>query len=84
MIKSKTNKTDGERGKMNLTEKLKIAMLKQGITQTELAGRTGQTQNNLANKLKANNFKLSEFEKLVTACGCKLEINIIMPNREKV
>lgn len=84
MIKSKTNKTDGERGKMNLTEKLKIAMLKQGITQTELARRTGQTQNNLANKLKANNFKLSEFEKLVTACGCKLEINIIMPNREKV
>ena len=35
---------------MNLTEKLKIAMLKQNITQTELARRTGQTQNNLANK----------------------------------
>ena len=84
MIKLQANKTDAERAKMNLTEKLKIAMLKQGITQTELASRTGQTQNNLANKLKANNFKLSEYEKLVTACGCKLEINIIMPNREKV
>ena len=84
MIKLQANKTDGERAKMNLTEKLKIAMLKQGITQTELASRTGPTQNNLANKLKANNFKLSEYEKLVTACGCKLEINIIMPNREKV
>lgn len=84
MIKLQANKTDGERAKMNLTEKLKIAMLKQGITQTKLASRTGQTQNNLANKLKANNFKLSEYEKLVTACGCKLEINIIMPNREKV
>ena len=69
---------------MNLTEKLKIAMLKLNITQTELAKRTGQTQNNLANKLKANNFKLSEYEKLVEACGCKLEITIIMPNREKV
>ena len=69
---------------INLTEKLKIAMLKQKITQTELARRTQQTQNNLANKMKANNYKLSEYEKLVTACGCKLEINIIMPNREKV
>ena len=59
-------------------------MLKLNITQTELAKRTGQTQNNLANKLKANNFKLSEYEKLVEACGCKLEITIIMPNREKV
>lgn len=69
---------------IDLTEKLKIAMLKQHITQTALAIKTGQTQNNLANKMKANNYKLSEYEKLVTACGCKLEINIIMPNREKV
>ena len=84
MIKWQANKTKGARAKMNLTEKLKIAMLKQGITQTKLASLTGQTQNNLANKMKANNYKLSEYEKLVTACGCKLEINIIMPNREKV
>ncbi len=69
---------------MNLTEKLKIAMLKQGITQTELASKTGQTQNNLANKMKAGNYRIAEYEKLVKACGCKLEVNIIMPNREKV
>ena len=67
---------------MDLTEKLKIAMLKQRITQTELARRTEQSQNNLANKMKANNYKLSEYEKLINACGCKLEINIILPNNE--
>lgn len=69
---------------MDLTEKLKIVMLKQHITQTELARRTAQSQNNLANKMKANNYKLSEYEKLVNACGGALEISIILPNGEKI
>ena len=51
--------------KINLTEKLKIAMIKQGVTQVELAKRVEQTQSNLSQKFVANNFKLSEFEKLV-------------------
>lgn len=69
---------------INLTEKLKIAMLKQNVTQTKLAELTAQTQNNLANKFKANNFKLSEYEKLVEALGCQLEIKIILPTGEKI
>ncbi len=69
---------------MNLTEKLKIVMIKQNVTQTALAERTGQTQNNLANKFSKNNFKLSEYQKLVEALGCVLEINIILPSGEKV
>lgn len=69
---------------INLTEKLKIAMIKQNINQTKLADLTNQTQNNLANKLKLNNFKLSEYERLVSALGCLLEVNIVMPNGEKV
>lgn len=70
--------------KNNLTEKLKIAMIKMGKTQTALATETGQTQNNLANKMKANNFKLSEYERLVSALGCELEITIITPNGERI
>ena len=70
--------------KNNLTEKLKIAMIKTGKTQTALAAETGQTQNNLANKMKANNFKLSEYERLVRALGCELEITIVMPNGERI
>lgn len=70
--------------KFNLTEKLKIAMIKTGKTQTALAVETGQTQNNLANKMKANNFKLSEYERLINALGCELEISVIMPNGERI
>lgn len=69
---------------INLTEKLKIAMIKQNVTQTRLAELTDQTQTNLANKFRANNFKLSEYEKLVNALGCTLEINIVLPTGEKV
>ncbi|MBQ2710795.1 MAG: helix-turn-helix domain-containing protein [Clostridia bacterium] len=69
---------------INLTEQLKIAMLKQKVTQTELAHRTNQSQNNLASKMSRNDFKLSEYEKLVTALGCQLEINIILPNGERI
>lgn len=59
-------------------------MIKQNTTQTKLAELTDQTQNNLANKFKANNFKLSEYQRLVEALGCTLEINIVLPTGEKV
>lgn len=69
---------------MNLTEKLKIAMIKQNVNQTTLAEMTGQTQKNLSNKMIRDNFKLSEYQKLVEALGATLEINIVLPNGEKV
>ncbi len=68
----------------NLTEKLKIAMIKQNVTQTKLAELSDQTQKNLSNKMARDNFKLSEYEKLVEALGCQLEINIILPTGEKI
>jgi hypothetical protein len=69
---------------INLTEKLKIVMWREHVTQKTLANRSQQTQNNLANKLKLNNFKLSEYEKLVEAMGCTLEVTIVMPNGDKI
>lgn len=68
----------------NLTEKLKIAMIKQNISQTKLAELTDQTQKNLSNKMARDNFKLSEYQKLVEAMECQLEINILLPNGEKI
>lgn len=69
---------------MNLTKKLKIAMIKQNVNQTQLAELTEQSQHNLSSKMARDNFKLSEFEKLVEALGCTLEINIVLPNGEKI
>lgn len=69
---------------LNLTEKLKIAMIKQKVTQTKLAELSDQTQKNLSSKMARDNFKLSEYEKLVVALGCQLEINIILPTGERI
>ena len=68
----------------NLTEKLKIAMIKRNVTQTKLAELTEQTQKNLSNKMSRDNFKLSEYQRLVEALGCELEINIVLPSGERI
>lgn len=69
---------------IRLTEKLKIAMIKLDVTQVKLAELSGQTQKNLSNKMVRDNFKLSEYEKLVEALGCKLELNIVLPTGERI
>ena len=69
---------------ISLTKKLRIAMIEQNINQTTLAERTGQTQKNLSNKMTRDNFQLSEYAKLVEALGCTLEINIVLPNGDKI
>ena len=70
--------------KMELTKKLKIAMIEQNINQVELAKLVGQNQGNLSSKMSADNYRLKEYEKLVKALGCELEVNIILPNGKKV
>lgn len=69
---------------INLTEKLKIAMIKQNVTQSGLAARTEQTQNNLSGKMSRNDFKISEYQRLVEALGCTLDIAIVLPNGERI
>ena len=59
-------------------------MIKQNVTQQQLAERTEQKQPNLSAKMVANNFKLSEYQRLVEAHGCALEINIVLPNGDKL
>lgn len=59
-------------------------MIKLNINQTQLAERTNQTQPNLGNKILRNDFKLSEYSKLVTALGCELEVTIKLPNGERL
>ena len=69
---------------INLTEKLKIAMIKENVTQSELAARSEQSQGNLANKFSRNDFKLSEYQRLDEAPGCTLDIAIVLPNGERI
>ncbi len=69
---------------MDITRKLKTAMTAQNVTQTELANRTSQSQKTLSAKMIANNFRINEFERLITALGCELELNIVLPDGRKI
>ena len=69
---------------MGLAKKLKLAMIEMEISQVELAKKTGQSQQNLSRKIVADNFNIKEYERLVNALGCELEVRIILPNGNKL
>ena len=69
---------------INLSEKLKIAMIKCNFKQIDLATATRQSKANLSSKFNRNDFKLSEYQRLVEALGCQLEIKIVLPNGDKI
>ena len=51
---------------MELTKKLKLAMVEMNIKQVELAKLANTNQGNLSDKMRADNFRINEFEKLVS------------------
>ena len=51
-------------------EKINIICKKRNMTLTQLAKATGQTRQNLSNKLKRNNFSESELKTIADALNC--------------
>ena len=54
------------------------------MTMGELAEATGQTRQNLSNKMTRGNFHGSRHRKLANALGCTVEITFRLPNGDKV
>jgi hypothetical protein len=69
---------------MTNANKLKMAMMLTKTNQVKLAELTNQSQQNLSDKIRKDNFRISEFEQLVTAMGCMLKIQIILPNGDTI
>ena len=68
---------------MTYTQKLKMAMVATNINQVKLAELTNQSQQNLSQKMVSNSYRIQEYERLVTALGCELKIQIILPNGDR-
>ncbi len=63
---------------MDVREYIRLCCVKRGgITEAELARRTGQTPQNMNNKYKRNTFKVSELEKVAEALDADLRIVFI-------
>ena len=60
---------------MSLTpaEKILAIMRRRGMTLTDLAEITGQSRQNLSNKLSRDNFSYSDLVKLAAALGCSYD-----------
>lgn len=69
---------------MKYANKLKMAMIATNTNQVKLAELTNQTQQNLSEKLRRDNFRIAEYEQLVSAMGCELKIQIVLPNGDTV
>ncbi|MDR3113114.1 MAG: helix-turn-helix transcriptional regulator [Endomicrobium sp.] len=66
------------------TEKIKILCVHKGISVAELARLTNQTPQNLANKMKKNNFSERELRKIASAVGTEFELNFVLKNGDKI
>ena len=55
---------------LSMSEKIKIVLGRRNMTLGELAERTGQTRQNLSNKISRDNFTEKELRKIAEALEC--------------
>ena len=67
---------------MRIGKQIKEIMQLLGITQQDLAEKFSVSQANISKRLSAN-MTLQTLEDIVSALGCRLEINIYLPNGNK-
>lgn len=70
---------------MNLTmgEKIRIILKRRGMTVAQLAEKTGQTRQNLSNKMTRDNFSEKELRQIAEALNCELEAYLIMKDTDE-
>lgn len=69
---------------MTVAEKVSLIMKRQKMTMGELAEATGQTRQNLSNKMSRGNFTEKDIAKLAAALGCSVSICFKTADGEEV
>lgn len=65
---------------LTVAEKIRLIMKRKGMTMGELAEVTGQTRQNLSNKMTRGNFTEKDIQELSTALGCTAEVVFCLPD----
>lgn len=65
---------------LTVAEKIRLIMKRKGMTMGELAEATGQTRQNLSNKMARGNFTEKDIQELSLALGCTAEILFRLPD----
>ena len=69
---------------MKIQEKIKVLMKQTNTTQVDIAKKLGVTQVNVSKKLNCKSIKVHDFISMVNTCGGTVEINIVLPDGNKI
>lgn len=69
---------------INTSEKIRYALIKQKMNIGELADKTGQSRQNLSNKLTRGKFTTQELEAIAAAMGISFEAYFVLPDGTKI
>lgn len=70
---------------LTMSEKIKVVLKRRGMTMGQLADKTGQTRQNLSNKMSRDNFPEKELREIAEALDCEFEAYLVMKDTgEKV
>ena len=63
---------------LSMGEKIKVVLGRRNMTFGELADKTGQSRQNLSNKMKRNNFTEKDLRQIAEALGCTYHAGFTM------
>ena len=63
---------------LSMSEKIKIVLGRRNMTLGDLAEKTGQTRQNLSNKMSRDNFTEKELRKIAEGLGCSYHAGFIL------
>ena len=69
---------------MTVAEKLRLIMKRNQVTMGDLAERSGQTRQNLSNKMSRGNFTEKDIATLAAALGCSAKVIFVMPDGSEI
>ena len=70
--------------RMTVSEKIRIIAKRVNMSMGDLAAATGQTRQNLSNKLGRDNMSVKDIESMAAALGCTVEIKFTLPDGTEI
>ena len=68
---------------ITMGEKIKIILRRRNMTLAQLAEKTGQSRQNISNKMRRDNFSEKELHDIADALGCTYEAHFIMNDTQE-
>lgn len=69
---------------MTVSEKIRIIAKRSNMSMGDLAVATGQTRQNLSNKLGRDNMSVKDIESMAAAMGCTVEIKFTLSDGTEI